>query len=70
MKRGQLDPTLVKLAPLHLEVDTEGSVTRGVTVADRRSPGGSGKSSSNLQAAVQVDGARALAFVQDRLCRR
>ena len=65
-----IDPTLVKLAPLHLEVDTEGSVTRGVTVADRRSPGGSGKSSLNLQAAVQVDGARALAFVQDRLCRR
>ncbi len=64
-----IDPTLVKLAPLHVEVDTEGPTTRGKTVADPRS-GGSRKSSPNLQAAVQVDGARALALVQDRLCRR
>lgn len=64
-----IDPTLVRLAPFHVEVDTEGPATRGRTIADRRS-GRSSKTSPNVQVAVQVDGARALALIQERLCRK
>jgi len=63
-----IDPTLVKLAQLHVEVDTGGQATRGRTVADRPSAK-SRKTSPAIQAAVEVDAARALALVQERLCR-
>ncbi|MCH7566549.1 MAG: nucleoside hydrolase [Nitrospirae bacterium] len=65
-----IDPTLVDLTPLHVQVETEGRLTKGMTLADRRTIGESLKPSSNLKAALSVDAPRFLALFQDRLCRK
>lgn len=64
-----MDPRLVGLVPLHVEVETEGPVTRGMTVADRRSLRADRKAPPNLQAALTVNGAQVLNLFQQRLCR-
>lgn len=65
-----IDPRLVGLVPLHVEVETEGPVTRGMTVADRRSLRADHKAPPNLQAALTVDAAQVLTLFQERLCRK
>ncbi|MER3423963.1 MAG: nucleoside hydrolase, partial [Nitrospiraceae bacterium] len=65
-----VNPGLVRILPLHVEVETEGRITRGMTVADRRSLRSPFKATPNLHVALGVDAARTLRLFQDRLCRR
>lgn len=63
-----IDPSFVKLTPLHVEVETEGQTTRGMTLADRRSLQAEHKSAPNLHVALAVDAMRVLSLVRGRLC--
>lgn len=63
-----LDPSLVNFEPLHVEVECEGSLTRGMTVADRRPLLAQLKQPPNCRVAVSVDAPRFLSFFLDRLC--
>ncbi len=63
-----IDPGLVKLTPLHVEVETEGRTTWGMTVADRRVLLEERKVPPNLQVALTVDASRFLSLVGERLC--
>ncbi len=65
-----IDPSLVTLTPLHVEVETEGQATRGMTLADRRSLQAEHKAVPNLHVALAVDAARVLSLVRGRLCRK
>lgn len=64
------DPSLVTRTLLHVEVETEGRATKGMTVADRRAIQDSYKMSPNVQVALSVDRDRFLRLFQDRLCRK
>jgi inosine-uridine nucleoside N-ribohydrolase len=63
-----IDPTLVNRVPLHLEVETEGRFTRGMTVADRRSL--RVRPPTNLHVALTVDAPRFLELFGSRLAQR
>jgi purine nucleosidase/pyrimidine-specific ribonucleoside hydrolase len=65
-----IDPTLVRLTPLHVEVETDGQVTRGMTVADRRSLRDARKAPANVRAGLAVDTKRVFTLFRDRLCPR
>ena len=65
-----IDPTLVQTVPLHVEVETDGRFTRGMTLADQRPIGSSYKAAPNVQVAMKVDGTRVLRLFQERVCRR
>lgn len=65
-----IDPALVRLTPLHVEVEAEGRTTRGATVADRRSLREEHKSPPNLQVALQVNASRCRSLFRRRLCRK
>jgi len=62
-----LDPGLVTLEPLHIEVECEGRLTRGMTVADRR-PFGT-RPAPTCRAALEVDAPRFLRLFLERVCR-
>ena len=64
------DLSLVQLTPLHVEVETEGRVTRGMTLANRRAVRESYKMNPNVQVALSVDAERFLRLFEDRLCQR
>jgi len=61
-----LDPGLVTLEPLHIEVECRGSLTRGMTVADRRPH--RERPAPTCHAAMNVDGPRFLRLFLDRVC--
>jgi inosine-uridine nucleoside N-ribohydrolase len=61
---------LVRCMPLHLTVETEGTATLGMTMADRRALRGIRKRTPNVEAALAVDAKRALRLIQERLCRK
>jgi inosine-uridine nucleoside N-ribohydrolase len=63
-----LDPTLVGFEALHVEIECEGRVTRGMSVADRRPLRSHRKRRPNCRVAVTVDAARFLQLFLDRLC--
>jgi len=63
-----LEPDLVKLEPLHVAVEAEGRLTRGMTVADRRDVEPFRKRPPTCRAALEVDAPRALAFFLERVC--
>ncbi len=63
-----LDPSLVRFEPLHVEVECEGRITRGMSIADRRSIAPHHKGRPNCRVAVSVDAPRFLQFFLDRLC--
>jgi inosine-uridine nucleoside N-ribohydrolase len=63
-----LDPSLVGFEPLHIEVECEGRITRGMSVADRRPRGAHRKRRPNCQVALSVDAPRFLSLFLDRLC--
>jgi len=63
-----LDPTLVTFEPLHIEIECEGRVTRGMSVADRRPLRSHRKRRPNCRVAVTVDARRFLQLFLDRLC--
>jgi purine nucleosidase/pyrimidine-specific ribonucleoside hydrolase len=62
-----LDPSLVTFETLHIAVECEGRLTRGMTVADRR-PHRAGPAPT-CRAALDVDGPRFLQLFLERVCR-
>lgn len=65
-----VDPSLVTLEPLHLDVEAAGEVARGATIADRRILSPEHKVKPNVQVALGIDVSRAMALFEDRLCRK
>jgi inosine-uridine nucleoside N-ribohydrolase len=65
-----IDPTMVKTAPLHVEVETGRGIARGMTIADTRSIADELKRPANLEVALEVESERFLAFFKERLCQR
>ena len=62
-----VDPGLVTLEPLHIAVECEGRLTRGMTVADMR-PNRPGPAPT-CRAALDVDAPRFLKLFLERVCR-
>jgi inosine-uridine nucleoside N-ribohydrolase len=63
-----LDPSLVGYEALHVEVECEGRVTRGMAIADRRPLRTHRKPRPNCRVAMSVDAPRFLDLFLDRLC--
>ncbi len=63
-----LDPSLVTFEPLSVEVECEGKLTRGLSRADRREIPSHRKRAPACRVAVDVDAARVLHLVLERLC--
>jgi inosine-uridine nucleoside N-ribohydrolase len=63
-----LDPSLVTFEPLHVEVECEGRLTRGLSLADRREIPSHRKRAATCRVAVDVDAERVLQMVLERLC--
>src|SRR5262245_33506211 len=63
-----LDPSLVTFEDYHVEVESEGRLTRGLSLADRRSIAPHRKRRPNCRVAMGVDAPRFLAMFLDRLC--
>ncbi|NIQ37698.1 MAG: nucleoside hydrolase [Proteobacteria bacterium] len=64
-----LDPSLVCSKPMHIEVETKGRLTEGMTMADRRPVGEKASGSPNAQVCLDVDASRFLSLFLERLCR-
>jgi inosine-uridine nucleoside N-ribohydrolase len=64
-----LDPSLVGYEALHVEVECEGRVTRGMSIADRRPLRSHHRGRPNCRVAMSVDVPRFLDLFLDRLCR-
>jgi purine nucleosidase/pyrimidine-specific ribonucleoside hydrolase len=62
-----VDPSLVTLEPLHVAVECEGRLTRGMTVADRRPH--RDRPAPTCRAALDVDAPRFLRLFLERVCR-
>ena len=63
-----LDPSLVEFEPLSIEVECEGKLTRGLTLADRRAIPSHRKKMPTCRVALDVDAERVLRLVLERLC--
>jgi len=63
-----IEPSLVGFESLHVAVESEGRLTRGMTVADRRDIESYRKEPHTCRAALRVDGPRFLRFFLERLC--
>jgi purine nucleosidase/pyrimidine-specific ribonucleoside hydrolase len=63
-----IEPSLVGFESLHVAVEAEGRLTRGMTVADRRDLEPYRKEPPTCRAALSVDGPRFLHFFLERLC--
>jgi purine nucleosidase/pyrimidine-specific ribonucleoside hydrolase len=62
-------PSLVGLESLHVQVETESELTRGLSLADRRPGAPTDRRAPNCQVALTVDAPRALALTLEGLCR-
>lgn len=63
-----IDPSLMTTVPYHVSVEMAGDVSRGITIADRRTRKLEQKATHNMHVAVDVDVARALNLLRTRLC--
>lgn len=63
-----IDPKLVTTHPLSVQVETQGEITTGMTVADRRPVRAERR--PNVEVALEVDADRFLSLFMDRLCQR
>ena len=63
-----IDPSLVRFEDFHVEIESEGRIARGASIADRRSIPPGRKRRPNCRAAMSVDVPRFLEFFLDRLC--
>lgn len=63
-----IEPDLVRFESLHVAVEWEGRLTRGMTVADRRNIEPYRKEPPTCRAALSVAGPRFLHFFLERLC--
>jgi inosine-uridine nucleoside N-ribohydrolase len=64
-----LDPSLVQALTLPVAVETAGTLTRGMTVVDRRPAAASGGGRSGCRVALAVDAERFLRLFEERVCR-
>ncbi|MEK7371007.1 MAG: nucleoside hydrolase [candidate division NC10 bacterium] len=64
-----LDPSLVDFQALHVEVESEGRVARGLSLADRRPIPVESRLPANCRVALSVDAPRFLTLFLERLCR-
>ena len=62
-----LNPDLVRTQSMHVEVETQGRWTTGMTLADRRPLGPSWKAGPNLEVCVEVKAERALRTFLERI---
>jgi len=63
-----LDPSLVELEPFYVDVEDEGRVTRGASVADRRRMPSAERTPSNCRVAMNVHAARFVELFLSRVC--
>ena len=63
-----LDPSLVTFDPFHVEIECEGRLARGLSLADRREIPSHRKRAPTCRVAVDVDAERVLQMVLERLC--
>jgi len=63
-----LDPSLVTFQSLHVAVEYEGTLTRGMAVADRRPLPSHHRRPPNCRVAMSVDAERFLSLFLNRLC--
>jgi purine nucleosidase/pyrimidine-specific ribonucleoside hydrolase len=63
-----LDPSLVAFEALRVEVECEGRLTRGLSLADRRPVRVRGRARPNARVAMAVDAPRFLRLFLERLC--
>jgi purine nucleosidase/pyrimidine-specific ribonucleoside hydrolase len=63
-----IDPSLVGFEPLAVEVECEGRITRGMSVADRRAKSSGPRRPPNCRVALSVDTARVVSLLFERLC--
>ena len=63
-----LDSSLVELEPLYVDVEDEGRVTRGASVADRRSIASAERTRPNCRVAMNVHAARFVELFLSRVC--
>jgi inosine-uridine nucleoside N-ribohydrolase len=63
-----LDPSLVTLEPMSVEVECEGRLTRGLSLADRRAIPAHRKRAPTCRVAVDVDAEGVLRLFLERLC--
>jgi purine nucleosidase/pyrimidine-specific ribonucleoside hydrolase len=62
-----IDPSFVTTSPMHVEIETEGELTEGMTVADIRRLKPEHKKFPNANVCVEVDDERFLGFFMERL---
>jgi len=62
-----IDPSLVTKKAMHIEIETNGEVTEGMTVADRRLLKSDWKKTPNAEVCVRVDAQRFVDFFLERL---
>jgi inosine-uridine nucleoside N-ribohydrolase len=65
-----IDPSMVTTASLHVEVETSGGITQGMTLADTRAIREELKQLPNLEVALEVQSERFLTLFKERLCQR
>ncbi len=65
-----IDPSLVSSKPMHVEIETGGEVTEGMTLADRRPLMETLKKSPNAQVCLDVEEGRFLSLFLERLCQK
>jgi purine nucleosidase/pyrimidine-specific ribonucleoside hydrolase len=63
-----LDPSLVTFEPFHVEIECAGTLTRGMSLADRRPIPAARKAPANCRVATSVDTPRFLSLFLERLC--
>ena len=63
-----VDASLMRTESMHVDIEMIGRVSRGTTVADRRSRKPEEKANPNMQVAVEIDAERALQLIRSRLC--
>jgi len=62
-----IDPSFVTKKAMHIEIETNGEITEGMTVADRRQIKPNWKRAPNAEVCVNVDASRFLSFFLERL---
>jgi purine nucleosidase/pyrimidine-specific ribonucleoside hydrolase len=62
-----IDPSFITTEPMHVQVETRGEVTEGMTLADRRPINPEWKGPPNVQVGLDVDADRFIAFFLERL---
>lgn len=62
-----IDPSLVSMQAMHIEIETQGEITQGMTVADRRSLKPALKKPPNAEICVGVDAQRFVSFLLERI---